>query len=99
MKDKIAFILLTFILFTQLAGAYLWLQQKKLVVKSQVKTRLTKETEGERKVLLKFTLEESRTKLRWEHAGEFEYNTQMYDIVRTKTVGDSVYYWCWRDKT
>ncbi|QGY45197.1 hypothetical protein GM418_16405 [Maribellus comscasis] len=99
MKDKIAVILLVFILFYQLSGVYLWLQQKKLVVKTQVKTQvLNKKKEGERKILLKFTLEETKTKLRWEHSGEFEYNEQMYDIIRTKTVGDSVYYWCWWDK-
>ena len=98
MRVKVASILIIFILFTQFAGAYLWLQQKKLVVKSQVKTQLTKETEGERKVLLKFTLHESETKLRWEHAREFEYNAQMYDVIQTKTFGDSVYYWCWWDK-
>lgn len=98
MKNKVALILIGFILFTQFAGAYFWLQQKKRIVKSKVKIELTKEPEGERKVLLKFTLEESRTKLRWEHSREFEFNSQMYDIIRTKTVGDSVYYWCWWDK-
>lgn len=48
-------------------------------------------------VLLKFTKKETRTKLRWEHSREFEYNHRMYDIVEKKTVGDTVYYWCWYD--
>jgi hypothetical protein len=45
-------------------------------------------------VLLIFSTEETRTLLRWEHSREFEYNRQMYDIVETKSLGDTVYYWC-----
>ena len=49
-------------------------------------------------VLLTFTLREARTKLRWEHPREFEYRRQMYDVVRTRTEGNHVHYWCWWDK-
>ncbi|MFH0756439.1 MAG: hypothetical protein V2B15_04040 [Bacteroidota bacterium] len=48
-------------------------------------------------VLLKFTEEESRTRLQWKHSKEFEYNKQMYDIVKTEIKGDTSYYWCWLD--
>ncbi len=48
-------------------------------------------------VLLKFSKEESETKLRWEHAEEFEYNGQMYDIVSHEIKGDSIFYRCWWD--
>lgn len=48
-------------------------------------------------VLLKFTKEETETKLRWEHSKEFEYNGQMYDIVSSEIKGDSIYYHCWWD--
>lgn len=48
-------------------------------------------------VLLKFTAQESQTKLHWEHSKEFEYNDQMYDIVDTQIKGDTTYYWCWWD--
>ena len=50
-------------------------------------------------VLLIFSTEETRTLLRWEHSREFEYKRQMYDIVETKSLGDTVYYWCrWDQK-
>lgn len=48
-------------------------------------------------VLLKFSKEETQTKLRWEHSKEFEYNGQMYDIVSKEVKGDSIFYRCWWD--
>ncbi len=49
-------------------------------------------------VHLKFTRVETETLLNWHHSKEFEYLGQMYDIVETKELGDSIYYWCWWDK-
>ncbi len=48
-------------------------------------------------VLLKFAQAETQTKLRWEHSREFEFEHQMYDIVESEMVGDSIHYWCWWD--
>lgn len=48
-------------------------------------------------VLLKFSKKEATEKLRWEHAKEFEYNGQMYDVVTKSVEGDTVYYRCWWD--
>lgn len=48
-------------------------------------------------VLLKFSKEETQTKLRWEHSKEFEYDGQMYDIVSKEVKGDSIFYRCWWD--
>ncbi len=48
-------------------------------------------------VLLKFSKEETQSQLRWEHAGEFEFRGEMYDIVEQTQLGDSIYYWCWWD--
>lgn len=48
-------------------------------------------------VFLKFTKEETETKLRWEHSKEFEYKGQMYDIVSKEVKGDSIFYRCWWD--
>ena len=52
----------------------------------------------ERLVLLKFTKEEAQLKLQWEHAEEFEYHHQMYDVVSTVTKHDTIYYWCLPDE-
>lgn len=58
---------------------------------------LSKGIDKEELVLLKFTKEESETKLKWEHAREFSYQHKMYDIVESQIVGDSVFYLCWKD--
>ncbi len=49
-------------------------------------------------VLLKFTEKETTTKLRWKESNEFEYSSQMYDLVEIEMHGDTTYYWCWRDE-
>jgi hypothetical protein len=49
-------------------------------------------------VLLKFTREESATRLTWKHSREFEYNGQMYDIVDQSLSGDSIFYTCYKDQ-
>ncbi|MFO7852577.1 MAG: hypothetical protein ACQERS_04840 [Bacteroidota bacterium] len=97
MKNKIYSILFILILIAPTTGTYLWLLHKKNSVRKQVNEHIKKGIDRDELVLLKFTKEETQEKLRWEHPREFEYKHQMYDIVESKTVGDSVYYWCWWD--
>lgn len=49
-------------------------------------------------VKISLSYEEAKTKLRWEHSREFEYQGNMYDIVKTHFTPDSVHYFCWLDK-
>lgn len=35
--------------------------------------------------------------LRWEHAKEFEFEGEMYDVVSVDETRDSITYWCWWD--
>ena len=35
--------------------------------------------------------------LEWEHDAEFKFNGDMYDVVHSYEVGDSVFYECWKD--
>lgn len=52
----------------------------------------------ERLVRLAFTEGQADTLLRWEHAKEFEFQNQMYDVLEQKKQGDSMVYWCWWDQ-
>ena len=52
----------------------------------------------ERLVRLAFTKGQVDTLLRWEHAREFEFQNQMYDVLEQKNQGDSIVYWCWWDQ-
>lgn len=77
---------------------YGWLQYEKMLVRKAVKRQLLAGMENTDLVFLKFTQEGAQTLLRWEHAHEFEYQGQMYDIVRSETLGDSIFYHCYWDR-
>jgi hypothetical protein len=79
-------------------GPIPWLQIKKAMVRKDVSDSIIHGIENDRLVVLRFLIEETETLLRWEHSGEFEYNSQMYDVIETWTVGDTVYYRCWWDR-
>jgi len=96
-KRLLAFLILAGLVFDPVAGTFTWLQYKKSAVKQEVRKQIEEGMDSDKLILLKFSKEETRTKLRWEHSREFEYERKMYDVVRTKTVGDSVYFWCWYD--
>ena len=81
----------------------LWLfhsivQYEKYTTKKEIKKFLISNINKSELVLLKFSIEETKTKLRWEHSKEFEYNNEMYDVVEKEVISDSVFYWCWWDK-
>ena len=48
-------------------------------------------------IVLKFTKEESETKLNWKHSREFEYNGRMYDIIEESRDGDIFVFTCYED--
>ncbi|MFZ2055368.1 MAG: hypothetical protein WAU81_14365 [Candidatus Aminicenantales bacterium] len=68
------------------------------MVKKEVKKYIVQGIENDNLVVLRFSKEETETLLQWENSREFEYNGQMYDVVQTWTVGDTVYYRCWWDR-
>jgi hypothetical protein len=78
-------------------GVIGWLQHEKMQVRWEVRQKIHAGMDKEDLVLLKFAIEDIGTKLLWEHASEFEYNGQMYDIVETITKPDSIFYRCWAD--
>lgn len=96
MKQAIAITLLICFI-APLGGTYIWLHQQKRQIKKQVKRHLIAGLSKNQLVLLKFTKADEQKKLRWEHAKEFEYNHQMYDVVTKQTIGDTTYYRCWWD--
>lgn len=85
------------ILIAPAVVTYTWIQQRKRAVKKEVKWKMIAGIDKSELVLLKFSKEETTTKLNWKHAKEFEFNYQMYDVVDKITTKDSVKYWCWWD--
>ncbi len=97
MKKQFAAILFLFVLFAPVVSMFVYLHYQKAAVKREIKWKMIAGIDQEELVLLKFTKEETKTKLRWEHSKEFEYNKQMYDIVSTQIKGDTIIYRCWWD--
>lgn len=98
MRFKTISILLLFAsLAAPLLGGWLWLEVEKKLVKREVKHRMIEGLDPSELTRLVFTLEAAETALEWEHAGEFEYRGEMYDVVESFEKGDSVVYLCWWD--
>lgn len=96
MKQLIGLFLLLCLLLPS-AGTYVWLSLHKIQLKKEVKKTLIASIEMEELVLLKFSKEDAEKKLEWEHSKEFEFEGNMYDIVKTQVINDSISYWCWLD--
>lgn len=73
------------------------LQYQKKQIKRELKRKLIAGIDKSELVLLKFTKSQKEKELDWEHAKEFKYKGEFYDVVETKEQGDSVFYWCWWD--
>ena len=99
LKERIIAISLLFMLFVPVAAIFSYLHFEKAAIKRQIKWKMIAGMDQEELVLLKFSIEEIKTKLRWEHSKEFEYDGEMYDVVSKVIKGDSIYYRCWWDHT
>ncbi|MCB0516203.1 MAG: hypothetical protein R2798_13285 [Chitinophagales bacterium] len=97
MKVKLIGILLLFCLVAPVTGMFFLLQYQKFQLKKEIKQHIISGIDKEDLVLLKFTREQVQSQLVWEHDKEFSYQGEMYDIVSTQTVGDTIFYWCWWD--
>ena len=77
-------------------GTYHLLLLQKKQVRREIKKQIIAGIEKENLAFFRFSLREPN-QVFWEHPNEFEYRGNMYDVVLQDTIGDSVYYWCWRD--
>lgn len=96
-KSRITGILLFCLFVDPVIGTFAWLHCQKTILQKDVQQQIRDGMDREDLILLKFSKKEVLAELDWEHPGEFRYNHQMYDVVETITLGDTVYYWCWQD--
>ncbi len=97
MRNGIAIFLLL-VLGCPLVGTRAILLLRKKAIRKEVKARIVAGVGKHELVHFVFSKTDSQTKLRWEHAREFEYRGEMYDIVESEIRGDSTAYWCIWDK-
>lgn len=65
-------------------------------IRKEIKLRIKQSVPEEELILIALTQEEAAS-LQWLKSYEFRYRGGMYDIVRSHTSGDSVYYMCVND--
>jgi len=89
------------LLLTFLAPALVlvsWHKVKLYETKKQLKWKLAEAVHSSDLVLFKLTQAEANKQLNWEHEKEFEYQGEMYDVVKKETDGDTLFFYCWWDK-
>ena len=79
-------------------GNYAWLKGRISNAKDMAGYKIKKAIPQDEQLLWKFSTEDARLKLDWEHSLEFEYKGEMYDVLRSETKGDSIWYWCYWDR-
>lgn len=97
MKVKLYSAILVLCFVIPSVSCFVWIKKQQKAIRREVKHAIISQTSKDAFVLLKFSKEETETKLKWKHSREFGYNDQMYDIVETIDKGDSVFYYCWWD--
>ena len=78
-------------------ATFTYLYYQKIQIRKEIKHKMITDIGVDKLILFKFSMEESETKLNWEHSREFEFNNQMYDVIKSEVKGDTIHYWCWWD--
>lgn len=73
-------------------GAFSLLQFQKYQIKADTKAAIKKGLAPEELMLLTFAKDKAPGLLHWKHDWEFEYDGQMYDVVKKYDKGDSLSY-------
>lgn len=95
-KARVFSIVMVMVLMIPSVTTYLFYAQKKREIRREVKHRILAGMDDNELTLLKFTKNEAEN-LYWEHSREFEFQDQMYDVVRMEESGDTIFYYCWED--
>ncbi len=93
---KLLSISLLFILISPLLFNYLNIKLQIKSYKRAFKQKIISKIDDKELVKLKFHQNEIK-KLGWKHIKEFEYNKNMYDVIKFDKNNDTITYWCWID--
>ncbi len=78
-------------------GLFGWLSVEKQMLRKEVKHQLMSVTSNEELKTLQFEYDDTLKLLKWEHEKEFEYDGEMYDVVRRSYSTGKVTYHVWWD--
>ncbi len=96
MRRRLALLLLL-CLCLPVAGTLALLHHQRGTVRRSVKKKLVEGVRDSELVRLSFRFPQDAHLLQWQDEHEFAHGGNLYDIVRVRTVGDSVHYVCWLD--
>jgi hypothetical protein len=91
LKTKVAAILLFLGLCAPVVLSFNYLRIQKKLIRKEVKHHLIEQTKLDDLVLLSFSVEESQEILKWKHEKEFEFDGEMYDVVKRESRDDSLF--------
>jgi hypothetical protein len=78
-------------------GVFCWVKLEKKMIRREVKHQIMENVDEHQLVTFRFALSDTAKLLDWEHANEFEYKGEMYDVVRRVYRGEFVTYHLWWD--
>jgi hypothetical protein len=96
LKNSIV-ILLSACLLLPVSEIYFFFHLKEKQIKREVNAFIHNNIEEDDLIVLRFSEEETRTKLSWKHSCEFIFAGQMYDIIEQGRDGNTFWYKCYRD--
>ncbi len=77
-------------------GVFSWFSIQKKHIRREVKHKIMAGMDHSQLDYFKMSLSDA-AELNWEHSKEFEFNGEMYDVVKKQIFKDTVEFWCWRD--
>lgn len=74
------------------------MQKESIMHKEYVRNNMLSDISEEEKCILQFSIHDAKNNLHWEKPDEFEYKGEMYDVISSKQIRDSVIFICYHDK-
>lgn len=96
-KRKIHIIVLILALFTPFIATHITYKYQQYSIRKKIKHEIIEGLTLNQLVKLTFKKSEVDKLLKWEHSKEFEYNRNMFDVVKSEPHNDSITYYCWPD--
>lgn len=97
MKRAIS-VILFLCLVSPLWLTYVAFHLRRSQLRHEIEEKLEEGIEGSELVVVALSKESAADDLEWEHAGEFRYKGQFYDVLQIREEQDSVFYTCFWDK-
>jgi hypothetical protein len=94
---KILSIITIFCFTIPVLSVYFFLLAEKENIKNLTHEKLFSEKKSTNWIKIELSEKEAHQLIEWENDHEFEYNQNMYDVVKREQSGNHLIYWCYQD--